>query len=344
MERYRNPLGWIVAAVLTIGIIAAVARVAQGGPLDPPRPVAETQVHLIFQQSSCVQLTPIDISSPGSYKLAEDITGCNAGIQISSNDVTLDLGGFVLAEPLYANCGGGSVNCERIDIRNGSITEYPGTSAGVQFTGASHSTLHDVTISVSGNYTQLGSYNRLADCIVVGQVSLGAYDTVEHCAISAGNVSPGWGLYLFGPGDVVRNNTIKVGQIEGMEMRNVLNSVYDNTITCEYGGLNGSFGIYVSNSNSGIVRGNKIGQCDRGIYLDANSKANVIEENVVSGNGQGIAAEDNATPLQKNVFLRNVATANGGGAGNYNISAVGNDVAPAAVAASATNPETNVSN
>jgi parallel beta-helix repeat protein len=342
MDRMWNRLGWLVAAVLTIGIIAAVARVAQGGPIDPPGPVAETQEHLIFNPKSCPQLTPINLASPGAYRLAEDITGCNSGIQISSSDVTLDLGGFTLAEPLSAFCG--AVNCERIDVRNGSITEYQGTSAGVQFTGASHSTLHDLTISVSSNYTQLGSYNTLADCVVAGQVSLDAYDTIEHCAISTGNVSPGWAVYMFGPGDIVRNNSLKVGQISAIEMRNVLNSVSGNTITCEYGGPNGSIGVYMSGSSGGLVRGNKIGQCDRGIYVDGDSKSNVIEENVVSANGQGITALDNATPLQKNVFLRNVATANGGGAANYNISTVGNDVAPAAVAASATNPETNVSN
>lgn len=86
----------VVMIAVGIGIVAMLATVARGGPLDPPAGPAPTGVTRIFQPASCAGF-PIVLSVKGSYELAESITGCAAkdGIQVTANDVSLDLRAFL---------------------------------------------------------------------------------------------------------------------------------------------------------------------------------------------------------------------------------------------------------
>ncbi len=75
-----------------------------------------------------VGLTPIVISSPGSYYLAEDIYAFHSqhGIEITASDVELDLNGFTI----YGNTEVGSFDGihgrdqENIVVRNGTVRDF----------------------------------------------------------------------------------------------------------------------------------------------------------------------------------------------------------------------------
>jgi hypothetical protein len=68
------------------------------------------------------EMLPLEIASPGSYYLVEDI-GAAGGITISADDVTLDLNGFTLSGGL----GSGiyvAPGLEGITIRNGTVRDW----------------------------------------------------------------------------------------------------------------------------------------------------------------------------------------------------------------------------
>src|SRR5437667_9194781 len=90
MESIRNKLGWGLSAALALLLLAALAGVVHGGPLDPPGPVAPTGKTVITS-------LPFTISQPGSYILNGDLTGSSGdGITIQTDWVTIDLNGFTL--------------------------------------------------------------------------------------------------------------------------------------------------------------------------------------------------------------------------------------------------------
>lgn len=127
---------------------------------------------------------PIQITSSGSYQLTSNLRTSSADqtiIVISSDNVTLDLGGFTIDGPNFClnprtspctRSGNGigievTPGSEHITIRNGHIN---GTGAsGIQFTGGP-SLIHDLTVEHAGG-----------DCI---QVGFGAHvhgNSVRRC-------------------------------------------------------------------------------------------------------------------------------------------------------------------
>ena len=96
MAHIKNRFGLSIVGALLLLIVAALAGGAFAGPLDPPAPPASTQATLLFQPADCTGF-PISIASPGSYRLAQNITlpaSCaKDGINITAYPVDLDLGG-----------------------------------------------------------------------------------------------------------------------------------------------------------------------------------------------------------------------------------------------------------
>lgn len=102
---------------------------------------------------------PVSINRAGSYRLASNLVvpgGIN-GIEISANDVTLDLNGFRLT-------GGGSAKAirstgpyERIEIANGTISSF---SNGIDLMTSSHTVVRDVRIG-SNISIATGSHARI---------------------------------------------------------------------------------------------------------------------------------------------------------------------------------------
>lgn len=105
------------------------------------------------------------ISQPGSYYLADNITGESAkyGIKITAGDVTLDLNGFALIG-VGGSLSGINVSSAQLNIaiRNGTIRDWG--SRGLSASNASDSQFQDLRASGNGAPgLQIGS-----GCVLVG--------------------------------------------------------------------------------------------------------------------------------------------------------------------------------
>src|SRR5580698_5126890 len=154
MRTHFNLPGAAIGLALLLTSSTAFAQ----GSLTPPGAPGPTMLTL----SQVQPRTPVDsihtpgdsvnefiISQPGSYYLATNVFGVSSqeGINISANNVTLDLNGFSVIGPSTADSGiiilAGSSNSI---VRNGTITGWGTFFDGVQST-ANNVTLENLNVS-----------------------------------------------------------------------------------------------------------------------------------------------------------------------------------------------------
>src|SRR5438046_4283287 len=132
MGTITHKAGWIIAAVLGLSVVAALAGVARGGPLDPPGPPASTLPQV--EPRTPISALPFTISQPGSYFLTQNLTANTGGdgITVLADNVTIDLNGFALtgiAGSASAISEGGSAPPHSgWVVKNGSIENWPNGS------------------------------------------------------------------------------------------------------------------------------------------------------------------------------------------------------------------------
>lgn len=142
-------------------LVALASRPALAGELDPPAGgVAPTMKDLDdVEPRTAIRndfdtLTPIVISEAGSYYLAENIDALHSqhGIQITADDVTLDLNGF----RVRGNTEVGSLDgihltaaTENVTIRNGTIEFFFGD--GINAISSVNLTLESVRLVSNGD-------------------------------------------------------------------------------------------------------------------------------------------------------------------------------------------------
>ena len=94
-------------------------------PPGPPAPVMKTLEQIEPRTVIAARTTTLVINQPGNYVLGGDITvGAVDGIRIEADDVTLDLGGFMISSTALSGSGpfrGIFVLGKNIVIRNGRI-------------------------------------------------------------------------------------------------------------------------------------------------------------------------------------------------------------------------------
>jgi hypothetical protein len=202
MMRVREKLAWALAAALAVAVVATFAGVVKAGPLEPPRPPGPTQANLIYQPAGCGGF-PINITQPGSYALAENITmpsGCaKNGIVLNADNVSLDLRGFAVQGVPGALTGISTGTFQGLTLTNGKVTGWPG--GGIDF-AAGNSMLAHLQVMFNGptalgGQVRLGHTSRLSDCVVsnssgltLGVVVFGDFNVVEDCSI-VGNILQG---------------------------------------------------------------------------------------------------------------------------------------------------------
>jgi hypothetical protein len=265
MSRIFDRLGWALAGALALGFVAVVAGAVRAGPLDPPGPpTSSPAVRLPGTPITQPGSFPIVINQPGSYYLAENITGVSGqnGIQISSSNVTLDLQGQTL-RGVPGSTSGIVVSglLENVVIRNGVVTAWGGY--GIDANTASHGEIADVISSknaLAGIRFGL-EYSVLRDCQAFGNGDTGA------------TVSGNWNLITRCAFD--NNDT------QGLKVSGTTNRVLDNVADG-----NGSFhtGFWITGTNNAIEHNSAMANTNYGFWFDASgTTANANYANTNTG-------------------------------------------------------------
>ena len=271
MHNIREKVAWAIAGVLALFVVISVTGVVQGGPLDPPAAPAPTGATLIFQPANCAGF-PILIDKPGSYKLAQNITGCGpSGINITTGGVTLDLGGFSL-EGTGSNNGivtAVGIGMRNIIVRNGTVRNW---TTGVRLLESAGDLVEDIVaadnsafgIDVGGN---AGAPNVVHHVIArangTAQIRM-AGGVLRDSAVEGGQ----YGILAFA-GSLVINNSVAGASVHGIEAdasRIEANDVSGSTI-----------GYY-----AGIV-----GPPNSSLFIGNGARNNGTEYSIGAGNSYG---------------------------------------------------------
>lgn len=220
---------------------------------------------------------PIVIDTPGSYVLTADLyvtTDDTIAIELTADDIDLDLGGHVIRGPGDSSVEGTGiygVNVSGVTLHNGSITEIAdginliGTAG---YTGANR--FFDLTISHCGNYGIMFAGGSARDMVVhdVGMASMmGGSFTCTDCSISNVTVRASFDGFLVLRG-TLENCTSEGNFFSGFNLRSsALNG--GAAVRNGFNGINVSFGSVVVgatvNDNDGV-----------GLSLNVGGNNNVI--------------------------------------------------------------------
>lgn len=186
---------------------AAIARLAKGGPLDPPAgpvlPTGRTLLEIEPRTPIGDATTPGNaqatyvISQPGSYYLTSRVVtqGGRAGILIAADDVTIDLCGFAIdgsADPTAFPSGIETATPRRnIVIRNGTVLGFRGYGITGPMTRCLFESL-DVSDNFSGNLEVFNCHDSIARNIRIrggGEVGIemGNNCLVLDCSVDGPN-------------------------------------------------------------------------------------------------------------------------------------------------------------
>lgn len=259
-----NRLGWLLAAVLGAFVVASLAGVVRGGPLDPPGAPTSTlpqvEPRIPIRQPSSPAGFPITISAPGSYFLTQDITATAAatdGITITVSGVTLDLNGFTLSGAGLGSNGVSAATVDNVTIINGTIRNW--TNAGIQAEQVSN-----------GRYERVRVNSNPGGGIIAGRNSI-----VQDCT-AADNGGNGIRVAEGALGSSIVARCIVDGSVlDGIQAAN------NTTVTGNGVTNNGVNGIHTTGAGNRVDGNHLGGNIDKEIRVD--TTGSVIIRNTFSG-------------------------------------------------------------
>jgi hypothetical protein len=226
---------------------------------------------------------PVTLDTSGSYRLAGDLTVASTsadGIEITADEVTLDLGGFAIQGPITCTGEGSALSCgagsgrgvdasgqARITLRNGSVRGFG--SDGV-FVGGADSRAVGLTVEENGNSGIVLSGGIVRDCVASRNGNAGIVPAfVPAPSVVVGNtavgnqgrgISSNEGAVVMG-NSALRNGTAGIAVFSGTAVhRNssrqnegdgILVKTFANTTSITLNSLtdNGGYGISTLNSS-----------------------------------------------------------------------------------------------
>jgi len=246
---------------------------------------------------------PIVIDQPGSYVLTSDLhmttTGSSA-IEITADDVTLDLGGHVIHGPGPGVNGTGIYGDERtgVSVFNGTVT---GFSGGIRFTGGGTAVgvnrFHDLAISHIEFGPGLGFNGGEAHDIVVTDVSVPAMNGegvgCSNCSLSNVTVRSSYEGIKLNHGTAV--NCAAIGNGTGF--------ILTHASLTGGAAIDSSYNGVVAHAQSTMIGVTVSGNGGWGFYLDVDGNNNLVNctggDNTagnVSGCGSGNGCHQNYLP------------------------------------------------
>jgi hypothetical protein len=256
-----------------------------------PAALATDGVVLINQNTSVNGLPgcphagfPIMICQSGSYRLSGHLSVPNAdtnGIDITADNVTLDLNGFTLSGPvtctpfsipLHCTATGKGIGISVVTASSKNITVQNGTvrgmgSSGIQFSTTVGGLVEDMHVESSGGSMGAGivmDIGTVTRCTVTANAGSGIVASSDS-TISFNSVTSNGAIGVGGGGLVSNNDISENGQdgISGAEL------VLHNSIHANRGfGINGASGflgnLILSNNAGTFTRATSMGQnlCD----------------------------------------------------------------------------------
>lgn len=308
------------------GLIFCLGSFVGAGDLNPSAPpgstmktLDEVEPRIPIHQSDI----PLSITASGSYYLAEEVRGIVGPlscITVNADDVTIDLGGFVMSGWDSVSSYGVFINGRsNVEIRNGTLRDFD--TGIIDSDGKNHRVLGVRVLSCvcHGVYFKNCECCRIADCtiveggtvtgsagtvyaICVGSGGIVTGNSVYHCGIAtscrvygieAGSGSTVTGNTVYGNGTASTNDTV-TGIWAGSSSTVAGNSVYDNGDSA-FGAM-----VYgIAANYACIVTGNSVysngtgGYTVRGLSISSGS---TVAKNTAYDNG------DNASGMVYGIF------------------------------------------
>jgi hypothetical protein len=209
-----NTVLLVLTLLAVLSLIAMYATGASGGPLDPPSAPASTDA--VRLPGTPISSAPYTISAPGRYYLTRNLTvpAQQIAITIAADDVSLDLGGFTIADDIGNKSNSWGVRLsgtrQNVTIANGTVRFF---QFGFDSSDPNNRTivLRDVSaVNDIRGFSLTGFNVVLTDCTANDNTETGIYFPVDRGIVRNCNVrnNDGDGISVVGNRNLIEGNAV----------------------------------------------------------------------------------------------------------------------------------------